>query len=83
MVNLGDAAVLASNRIGLERRKYRNISLVTDSGHSDFSKISRMVKKFPNDFDIFSWLIWTNPLCTQYRANSFPVAPHDCAISFS
>ena len=56
---------------------------MTSTDHSDFSKISRIVKKFPRDLDIFSWLICTKPLWTQYRANSLPVAPQDWAISFS
>ena len=33
------------------------------------AKTSRMVKKFPSDFDIFSESTFTKPLWTQYRTN--------------
>src|SRR3990167_6700656 len=42
-----------------------------------------MVKKFPSDLDIFSLLMFTNPLCIQYFTGDLPVAPQDWAISFS
>src|SRR2546428_859659 len=67
----------------VERRKYQTTSAVTFSGAGNFSKISLTVKKLPSDFDIFSWSTVTNPLWTQYRANSLSVAEQDWAISFS
>ena len=36
----------------------------------------------PSDFDIFSPVSWSIPLCIHICANSLP-APRDCAISFS
>ncbi len=44
--------------------------------------ISETSTELPSDFDIFSPLMVTQPLCTQYRANSSP-KPRAWAISFS
>ena len=41
------------------------------------------MKKLPSDFDIFSSSTRTKPLCIQYFTNGLPLAPSDCAISFS
>jgi hypothetical protein len=37
----------------------------------------------PSDFDIFSLSMLKNPLCIQYLTKGLPLAPSDCAISFS
>lgn len=52
------------------------------------SKRSCASVTFPIDFDIFSPLTVTNPLCTQYlekeaRSSGFPCAQQLWAISFS
>ena len=44
---------------------------------------SRMVKKLPSDFDIFSLSVLSSPLCIQTLTNGRPLAPSLCAISFS
>ena len=50
---------------------------------SYFSLISRTVKKFPRDLDIFLLSIFKNALCIQYFAKGFPLAASLWAISFS
>ncbi|MNE78897.1 hypothetical protein D3C80_1753400 [compost metagenome] len=42
-----------------------------------------MVKKLPSDLDIFSSLMRTKPLCIHMLTKGLPLAPSDCAISFS
>jgi MYXO-CTERM domain-containing protein len=47
------------------------------------SSTSRIVKKLPTDFDIFSLSIVKRPLCIHTSTNLPPLAASLCAISFS
>ncbi len=50
---------------------------------SYWARTSRMVRKLPSDFDIFSSLMVTKPWCIHSFAKPAPVAPQLWAISFS
>src|SRR5678816_3638364 len=41
------------------------------------------MKKLPSDLDSFSSSMRRKPLCIQYFTTGLPLAPSDCAISFS
>src|SRR5262249_7090389 len=46
-------------------------------------RTSRVVKKLPSDFDIFSWSTLRNAECIHKFTKGRPSAPSLCAISFS
>src|SRR6266404_7157977 len=74
---MADSLKLIGCRYCVESRKARSAS------PSQWVSRSRMVLKFPSDLLIFSASMLTNPLCSQKRASSCPLAASLCAISFS
>ena len=74
------SSVSSEKSIGFRQCAPRNSISSVSRPHSSIA--SRRDTTFPSDFDIFSPVNSSIPLCIQRRANSRP-APRDCAISFS
>ena len=68
------------NSIGLRQYEFMKKSRIASRPHSWIA--SRRETIFPSDFDIFSPVSCSIPLCIHMRANSLP-APRDWASSFS
>ena len=74
------AIVSGEKSIGLRHWPVRKKTSSASRPHS--SRASRSVATFPTDFDIFSPVKRSIPLCAQICANGWPSA-RDCATSFS
>jgi len=74
------AIVSAEKSIGFRQCAVRKKTSTASRPHS--SSVSRIVATLPTDFDIFSPVNRSIPLCAQIWANGCPSA-RDCATSFS
>ena len=72
--------VSGEKSIGLRQEAVRKKTSTASRPHS--SIVSRIVETFPVDFDIFSPVKRSIPLCAQIWAKGWPSA-RDCATSFS
>ena len=72
--------VAGEKSIGLRQCAVRKKTSAVSAPHS--SSTSRIVSTLPSDFDIFSPVKRSIPLCIQMRAKGWPAAS-DCARSFS